>query len=342
MRTLIPRAAGSPAALRRSAARLIAGVAAAVLVAGLVGCGGPPDRRAEADRLQTAIDAMPGVKVAHVNYAHSWDSALLDIDVSVPDATPQQIADVVKRINTIRGDAFNGYDQSAEFEVMADKRGTIRRDAELDPDSIAADTTQVRRLASAVTGTVSLARGDKTGTYLGLGGVSTPIDDTLAAVRAEFGDSIPKVDIQPPSGGFGTVGAPKWTVMFPFSADDQRRIDQQLSAIPLGVTDIEVGPGAVFTKLVVEVSNPANADADLAATIEATRAGPAHPMWLMFHLSDAQKPTDWPGSVDVGGCSYANSGYTDSEKENHPEKFLSAQTVALQQRLRSRFDTCRH
>src|SRR5579875_3547168 len=67
MRTLIPRGRGSRLALDRSAVPLIAGLAVAVLMVGLVGCSGPPDRRAEADRLQTAIDAMPGVRSAHIN-----------------------------------------------------------------------------------------------------------------------------------------------------------------------------------------------------------------------------------------------------------------------------------
>jgi hypothetical protein len=50
----------------------------------------------------------------------------------------------------------------------------------------------------------------------------------------------------------------------------------------------------------------------------------------------ADTSPNFSGSVDVGACNYISN----SEGELHPEKYMTPDALALQQRLRKQFDTC--
>jgi hypothetical protein len=119
-----------------------------IIAAVVAGCGagcGPPDRRADAQHLQDAMAAMPGVAAAQVGYHNDVDHGVgINIYAFVPDATRDQIRGLVARINTVRGDRFAAYTQNAMFAVTSDRRTSLSRLAELDPDEIAEDAMRLR------------------------------------------------------------------------------------------------------------------------------------------------------------------------------------------------------
>src|SRR3954464_1894895 len=94
---------------------------------------------------------MPGVADARLDFTDDAQrGATLKLSVNLPDASPQQIADVVARINKVRGDAYRSFDQTAEFWVTQGHRGRVTRGADLNPAGIAADAERIRRFANAV------------------------------------------------------------------------------------------------------------------------------------------------------------------------------------------------
>lgn len=106
--------------LRRTNASGVSTVLAvvAVLLTWLLSACGTTDRKVQADQLERAIKAMPGVTDARLDFTDDAQrGATLKVSVNLPDASPQQIADVVARVNTVRGDAYKSFDQTAEFWV---------------------------------------------------------------------------------------------------------------------------------------------------------------------------------------------------------------------------------
>ena len=62
--------------------------------------------------------ALPGVSSAQVSYHNDDDHGVgINIYAFVPDATRDQIRDLVARINTVRADRFASYGQNAMFAV---------------------------------------------------------------------------------------------------------------------------------------------------------------------------------------------------------------------------------
>ena len=133
---LLPR----DSAQRPTKARSTVLTVAAILLACVLSACGTPDRKAEADRLERVIKTMPGVVDARVGFTNDSErGATLKLSVYLPDAPPQQIADVASRINRVRGDTFNAFEQTAEFLVTPNRQVRVTRGADLNPDSIAAD-----------------------------------------------------------------------------------------------------------------------------------------------------------------------------------------------------------
>lgn len=297
---------------------------------------GAPDRKAEADQLKQAIKQMPGVQDADVSYTNNFEQgAIVRIVVYLPDATSKQIEDVVARINAVRGDAFKAFDQKAEFAVTPTRTVRVDRGADLDSAGIAADAEGLRRLSGAVdAGEISIFRNNSTAD-LTLTGVATPANDVFNAVRAGFGDDAHvTVDLQPAS----NTDEHPWKVAFPFTAADQQRVDQQIAAMPVSVWTTAVGPHGAIADLSVRLRNRETAYQDLVSVIGITGAGPAHALNLGWQLEGERADTspNFSGSVDVGACNYISN----SEGELHPEKYMTPDALALQQRLRKQFDTC--
>jgi hypothetical protein len=297
---------------------------------------GAPDRKAEANQLKQAIKAMPGVQDADVSYTNNFEKgAIVRMLVYLPDAAPKQIEEVVARINAVRGDAFKAFDQTAEFSVTLSRTVRVKRGAELDSASVAADAESLRRLSGAVDAAeMSIFRNNSTAD-LKLNQVTTLANDVFPAVRAGFGDDAHvTLDLQPAS----NIDGPSWRVAFPFAAADQQRVDQQMAAMPVSISTITVDSHGAIADLSVGLHNRDTAYQDLVSVIGITGAGPAHALNLTWRWEGdrADKPPNFSGSVQVGACNYIPN----TEAELHPEKYLTADARAVQQRLRTQFDTC--
>ncbi|HET6736562.1 hypothetical protein [Mycobacterium sp.] len=310
---------------RRLASTLLVVVATAFAT---VGCASAPDRAHEANELEGAIRVMPGVASVVVDYENSFGrGSTLHVNVSVPDATAEQIAAVADTINRVRGDKFGEYDQSAEFFVTASPPSVrVKRAAYLDPGQIAEDAVLLRRFAADIKAEeISWSRGNQTvGSRLDINEVTTAIPETFAAIRAILGGTTAMVaDIRPAD----PADTPLWRVTFPFTPEQQVRIDQQIAAMPGRVVAITVRENAVITLLNVALKDPATAYDDLKAVIAITGAGPTRPLWLRW-MPSSELPSGPSGFVIVGGCSYP--GQTG---DNHPGN-------DIEERLRKEFDTC--
>jgi hypothetical protein len=241
----------------------------------------------------------------------------------------------VARINAVRGDAFKAFDQTAEFAVTPSRTVRVKRGAELDSTSVAGDAESLRRLSVAVDATeISIFRNNSTAD-LKLNEVATPANNVFPAVRAAFGDDAQvTLDLQPAS----NIDGPSWRVAFPFTATDQQRVDQQMAAMPVSIWMITVGSHGAIAGLSVGLHNRDTAYQDLVSVIGITAAGPAHALNLSWRWEGDRTGMSqtFSGSVQVGACSYIPN----SDIELHPEKYLTADARALQQRLRKQFDTC--
>ena len=162
--------------------------------------------------------------------------------------------------------------------------------------------------------------------------MATPADDVFAAVRTGFGDDA-HLQLNLSSAASDT---PSWRVAFPYSAPDQRRVDQQLAAIPASVFTVTVGDGGAIAELGISLHNRGAAYQDLVATINAVGAGTAHPVTVRWQSDGDNGSQQFSGSVNVGACHYISN----SEGERHPEKYLTPDALALQSRMRTEFDTC--
>jgi hypothetical protein len=134
-------------------ARRIAVIVIAALVLIVSACSGAPDRSADAQRLQAAIAAMPGVREADVDYENSFErGANLNITAWMPTATRQQIVEVVNRINTERGDLFARYAQAVQLQPndVNARWFQVQCGAELDAASIADESVALRLLAGRI------------------------------------------------------------------------------------------------------------------------------------------------------------------------------------------------
>jgi hypothetical protein len=273
---LLPR----DAVQRPTKARSTVLAVAAVVLAVVLGACGTPDRKAEADRLERVIKAMPGVVDARVDYTNDSErGATLKLSVYLPDAPPQQIADAASRINKVRGEAFTAFQQTAEFLVTPNRQVRVTRDADLNPDSIAADTQSIRRFSEAVDAVQITMSGREPSTPTGLrvDEVKTPADDVFAAVRAAFGNEAQiNLDMVPAA----KVKMPLWSVSFPFSDEDQQRVDRQIAAMPVPIWSITVGTHGSITNLDVGLPTPDAAYQDPVSVIATTGAGPTHTVGL--------------------------------------------------------------
>lgn len=311
-------------------------MAIALALCCVVSACGAPNRKAAADRLKLAIKEMPGVQDADVSYTNNFEQgAVVRIVVFLPNADTKQIEDVVGRINAVRGDSLNAFDQKAEFAVTPSRTVRVGRGADLDPRSIATDSENLRQLSGAVdTAEMGLFRNNATAD-LKLTQVTKPADDVFQAVRAAFGDGAHlTLDLQPAS----NVDEHPWTVAFPFTAADQQRVAQQIAAMPASVWTTRVGPHGAIADLSVRLHKRDTAYQDLVSVIGITGAGPAHALNLDWQWEGERPGTspNFSGSVDVGACNYIPN----TEAEQHPERYLTPDAVALQQRLRKQFDTC--
>lgn len=310
--------------------RALASAAMAVISGGalLTGCAGAPDRKAEARQLQAALTTTAGVAHAYVHYENSFGrGSVLDVSVSVPAATGEQIAAVADTINRIRGAEFDKFDQSFEFFVEpAPHKVVVGRSARLDGAELGRDAVVLRRLASHISAAdISWRRGaDPTRSSLRVIDLRSPISHTLNVIRADLGaDAVLTADLRPER---GSQAPPLWTVHYPFSAAQQADIEGRLASMPGKITAVTIESDARISVLTVAMDEHSDEDGGLRAVIAAAGAGPDRPMWLRW-VARGGSASGPHGFVVVGAC-------------NYPAQTGQRPGSAAEQQLRREFDTC--
>ena len=327
------------------ATALVTVAALASLVMAVGACSSAPDRGADAQRLKATIAAMPGVRDADVTYENSFErGANLDITVWMPSATRQQIVDVVTRINTVRGDLFDRYDQTVQFQPndLDAKWFQLKCGTDLDAASIADQALALRVLAAHIKAGSADWSCRPNHRSLTIRDNDTPIGAVLDALRSTgMDDASVSVELQAAQTPSPQQSISLVNVQFPYSAADLdyfNALVARLGAVPWLAS---IGPGQTVSALSVRVHDPATAHQQLTNVIAAVGAGPARPLMLAWALENPPSSTgDTPrffGQVDVGGCNYASQG----EGELHPEKYFTADAVALQRQLRAQYDSCK-
>ncbi len=101
------------------------------------------------------------------------------------------------------------------------------------------------------------------------------------------------------------VKMPLWSVSFPFSDEDQQRVDRQIAAMPVPIWSITVGTHGSITNLDVGLPTPDAAYQDLVSVIATTGAGPTHAVggwdggWKANQASRHCNSKEWSTRADA-------------------------------------------
>ncbi|WP_215544344.1 hypothetical protein [Amycolatopsis sp. CA-230715] len=241
----------------------------------------------------------------------------------MPAATEPQIMAIAQRITDITRGQFDGYQQKTEFAVG--NRAEVTTGAEPDPRQVAEQVRRLRQISSALPTAEITWNGRK------LDLRDAPVAAvSLAAVRTGLAGEPARVTVLTQDAG------PSWEVDFPFTAEQERQLAEQLTALPVEVSFVALEKG-FLSHVNVGVRDPAKAYADLATAIAALHATPAHPVHLTWHR-DGEKDNGlkFAGDVYVAGCEDPRTtGGQD------PGKYYTPDAIELQGRLRAEFSACR-
>lgn len=306
-------------------------IATAVLViAGVVGCTFAPDRKVEADRLESEIATMPGVSAVSVIYSNDFTRGVhLDIEVTMKQASEALIGAVVSRINHIEGDKFEEYDRSNTFTV-GDELEVYRSGSGLDADRIAARARQLREIGASLSGTEMTWYDNLSESRIEIDN-APPAAESLAAVRHVLGNDPVRLDIRPEA-----LEDPSWSVDLPFSIAQEQGIQQLLSELPANdVVSVRVDD-ARLSNLSIGLRAPGTAYQDLVGIIEKIGPTEDHPLMLSWGVPVAgNTEREFQGSAHIHGCPQSgNAGH------ENPERFYTPAAVDLQKRMQDEFETC--
>lgn len=345
---------GLPALPADVRARIRIPAAAAVLVASAVvtaGCTGAPDRSQEARQLEGSLSAMPGVANADVLYSNDFENgATLIVKLSLPDATRQQVVDVVGAVNQARESRFRDHRrQKITYQVNAYGMECSARDANgnaldsdpmSDADAIADEVVTLQKLSTTIPAEIGWASCGGANRTLTLRGAESSVPQVLAAVQAA-GTGLDEVDM-----GFGS---PKTSVMnplygvtlrLPVSLHDWERVKDLLLGLDATPRTVELGPGPAISGLTVGVKNLTSAYQQLSTTITQLGERGQNRLLLEWELEDPNRGTPnakkFVGSVDIGGCEYRR----DTLGEQQPELTFPPEALEVQEKLRDLYDTC--
>lgn len=286
------------------------------------------DYRAEAEKLDNEISAMPGVQ--HFELSVASDFFLGDnyfrLTATMPEATEPQIGRVIARIGERLGKFGGLRDRSFEFVVGDRARVGTPRTPEV--DSFLDAVRNVRRY--------SAARREDTISWevlptprISVGAERTGTAEPLAAIRAMIGPTTAaEVSIE---------ATGRWNVDLPLSVERETELRRQLPENPWATEFVVIKDGTI-AQLSVHNTTPSAVDPDLSYTqLSDTirKLGPttAHPLllnWSWFFAYTEGKRNE--GSVHAAGCNYTIPT---------ADETLSAPARTVQHRMRQEFDTCR-
>lgn len=286
-------------------------------------------RMIDTDPLELTIGAMPGVAKAWVSFDEDELDSIATLNVQMPGAEAGQISNVAQAVSRAHGDGWADYLKRLRLRIGDVPAVTVVRDVKsLNAADVVTDSTALRSFAAAIASTSPTAQIDwATDDRLTVRQLSTPTPEVLQALR-DVGVTASTVHLLPVDSA-----APTWRVTLPLSRDQEQRIHRQIEPIPAQLESIAVRD-ATITDLGVVVSRQATHRA-LVDIISIVGAGPGRPLWLTWHTTPRDITQQYDGSVDVGRCNYPAS-----RLEQYPEKYLSADEIELQNRLREQFDTC--
>ncbi|MGX1811210.1 hypothetical protein ACWIGI_36280 [Nocardia sp. NPDC055321] len=306
---------------------LLAAVAALTLTA----CSGLlTDYDAVAAELKAQISAMPGVQRFDITIGDDFfeGDSYLRITAGVPDATDQQLDDVVERLREHIGE-FDGL-RERDIEFVVGDRARVAINRELDLDSFRETVRHVRQYTASVPD-VRIYWDERTTPRINIMDVKTGTAEPLVAIRAMIGpDSAAEVKIEAPE-------FEHWNVKLPLPVDREIDLRRQLSEIPWAIKFIEID-GSQVVSLMLHEKTPSTPDADIAfdalsSAVRAVSPTPEHPLrltWNWFFYYTESKRNE--GYLHAAGCDYYLSTIT--------EERLSAVALTVQRRMREEFDTC--
>lgn len=309
--------------------RVFTALLAAAMTCGVPACTGAPDRADEAHRLQSTVEAMPGVSSVSMNYNNDYfQGTVFALRVSMDGATEQQIEAVASKINELRGNDFDEFDQTIEISVA--HWTSVSPGDRIDPPQVARTAALARQLRTQVE-----AQAIKWHLNLESGTSSVRISDAQApgaavdAVLGVLGDSRADIEVSPAA----RTSSPHWRVSGPLTVADKQRIDRSLAALPGPASWVGVKDGWI-TQLTFGIPNPATGYQDVVSAIKAVDAGPSQPVSLLWSWRGNQAAYNEPrfaGSVDIGKC---------VDEQANPTGDLTPDASALQQRIRDEFNAC--
>ncbi|BBZ75280.1 hypothetical protein MANY_06170 [Mycolicibacterium anyangense] len=313
-----------------SAVALLAGVTAVA-----PGCGAPGSLTQVANDLQAALLSMPGVSDAWVYHEESYaEGVIFNIAVDVPAATRQQLVDIADRIDTNRIGLISNYTQNVEFWVTPNRPVTLRRQAHFDPSQVADDAQQLRTLAAGSDGRIDWFRSeDGSANQLSIEQGRGPGAALLDVVRQTAGQTGVTMSVTPAA---PSRQNPRLVVTFPFAADQQAAVAQLVNQVPVDVFGMRIDAGAVRA-MEVMTHDPATAEQELTAVIDAGKAVSAKPMWLAWYYPTFNGAPVYGGVVEVHDCSVQPATGVQNVAV-HSDAAGGVST--LQTRLQAKIDTC--
>jgi hypothetical protein len=318
----------APHGRRGRGTALVSAVLVAVAVVA-VGCGAP-DRREEATALEATLETVSGVDSVSVSYEHGGSrGSAVSIDVSMTTASTDQIGAMVKRMNDAMGRDFDDYHRPVT--ITAGDQVTLVGNAPVAPAVAARNAAVSRAVRSGVpSGSVRTTLSDRP--------PDIEIRDVPDSLRAA-GLAVASL-----SGGPGQVrvyptatagGELIWNVDAPSSEGRLQQVAEQMRGLPADAYLVSV-VGSAITEVSVTLPDDDRAFDALTVVIDALGADRAHPLRLNWVLEpDPRGGKSSNGTATVGNCDYQNSA-----GEQDPQRFHTADALALQQRMRERYDTC--
>ncbi|WP_167103530.1 hypothetical protein [Mycobacterium sp. DL592] len=323
-------------ARRRRTTRIASAVALLIgVTATAPGCGSPGSLTQVANDLQSSLLSMPGVADAWVYHEESYaEGVIFNIAVDVPTATHQQLVDIADRIDSNRIGLISNYTQNVQFWVTPDRPVTLRRQAHFDPTQAADDAAELRTMAAGTDGRIDWFRSDDgTTNQLSIDQGHGPGDVLLDVVRHTADQTGLTVSVSPVT---PSRQNPRLVVNFPFTADQQTAVTRLVDQVPLDVFGMRVDTGAVRA-MEVMTHDPATAEQDLTAVIEASKPVAAEQMWLAWYYPTFGGAPAYGGVVEVHGCSvHPVAGVQSVAQHMGNEGGIST----LQARLQAKIDTC--
>lgn len=313
----------------------VAMISVMAMFLGLSGCISRPDLSNRAAQIAGVIAGLPGVDDVDDNYQNGFDSGLrLIYDVTMTaGATDAEVANVATTVNSEVGDEFDDYNR--ELSLFMGEFSVVLND-ESDVDELRQSLVRLRALSA------TLLSGKLTWTEPG----DTDIDPenelevretaqdpstVVSAVRDQFGTEQMRVKVV-------DTNNYAWKVVFPYSQQAQNRLVTAIGPVTADLEQIEIDKDRV-SYVEADVEDSPNAATRLMAIIDRIDSGTSGPWrfwWSVDKPTTAQNNLASGGPVSVGACVY----YEDSEQEKDPAGHLTQEAIAIQDQLRSKYDTC--